>query len=107
MTAPWGLVVYENQRLVKEIEVPGKAELGRQRDNEEVFSCFECAGRWRVVVADAEARGISRRFLLVEHLGGGSFALTNLSGIAVPLDDGRELQPQASCQAATETLVRA
>ncbi len=107
MTSPWTLAIYEKQQLVRTIEVPGRAELGRQRSADEaVDSCRPLEGAWRVVVAGADENTVSRRFLLVEPQEGGSFQLTNLTErLAVQLADGRRLLPGAGCSIDSSVLI--
>src|SRR5947209_16385057 len=98
MSGSWTLAIYENKQLVRQIEVPGRAELGRQNAlDEPLDSCRSVEGRWRVVVASKEVTVVSRRFLLVEPQPGGTFRLTNLSdAVSVHLADGRQLPPSTS-----------
>jgi adenylate cyclase len=107
MNTPWTLAVYEQQQLVRTIDVPGLAELGRQGSaDEQVDSCRRLDGLWRVVVADKDVRSVSRRFLLVEPQPDGSFQLTNLSDrLRVELTDGRQLSPSASCAVDSSVLI--
>jgi adenylate cyclase len=97
MAAPWLLTIYRSRQLIASIEVPGRAELGRQSSpDEQVHSCRQSGDAWRVVVADKDAKSVSRRFVLVEPQDNGSFRITNLGGNPIELDDRRRLAPQAS-----------
>jgi adenylate cyclase len=98
MSTPWTLLVYEHEHIVRHIEVPGAAELGRQSSPDEtVDSCRTAEGICRVIVAAREMKAVSRRFLQVEPQDGGTFRLTNLSASSpVELSDGRQLAPGAA-----------
>jgi adenylate cyclase len=97
MSAPWTLTIYESRQPIATIEVPGRAELGRQANLEEkALSCLPTGTSWRVVVADKEAKAIPRRFVLVEPGRNDSFRITNLSKSTLELDDGRRLPPEHS-----------
>jgi adenylate cyclase len=107
MPVEWELIVYENQQPVRTLALSGVADLGRQSSPEELlFSTRKVGDCCRVVIADQHAKAISRHCLRVEPLAGGGFRLTNRSDTrAFRLDDGRQLAPQASCEAASGILL--
>jgi adenylate cyclase len=93
--------------MVRQIPVPGPAELGRQGSlDETVDSCRRAEGRWRVVIAGREAKTVARCFFLVEPQEGGSFNLTNLhEKFPVELSDGREVVPRSNCLIDSSVLI--
>jgi adenylate cyclase len=108
MHAPWTLLIYDNQALTHEIEVPGPAELGRQaKVDEAVHACLAAGDSWRVVIADKDANTVPRHFLRVEPQEDGSFQLTNLARTSLPLGDGRQLAGGASALVDASVLIPA
>jgi adenylate cyclase len=109
MTDSWALAIYENQQLVRTIEVPGPAEVGRQGSPDEpVDSCRPVAGGWRVVVASKDAKAVPRRFFQVQAQQNSTFRISNLSAsIALQLSDGRQAPPGGSCLVDASVLILA
>ena len=108
MSDTWQLRIYEQNERVCLADLTGPAELGRQTTSEEpLYTPHLAGGQHRVAIAPKDERAISRQQILIEPLPGGSFRVTNLGGKrTISLPDGKDLPPNASCDIASEGLLR-
>jgi sigma-B regulation protein RsbU (phosphoserine phosphatase) len=94
--------VYENQNLLFSTECSGTVELGRQSEGErEPYFRVHKDDHWRIVLARLDEDGLSRHHARTESLPDGRIRLINNSeSIPIRLENGSELQPKCSLDAA-------
>ena len=101
------IVVYHRHKQVFEGDFDGPVELGRQdpATGESPFSSNFKNNQWRVAIAAADQKALSRKHLLVEPLAGNRAKITNLGQMAVHVSRGGELQTGTNREAALPLLV--
>ncbi len=102
MIAPLQIRVHSKQRLVFEAELDRPVEFGRQsRAAEAAYAHSWQKDRWRVVIATKDESYVSRNHIFMEPQPGAKVRLSNTSErIAVVLENGPELRPGESLEAA-------
>lgn len=101
------IIVYQRHKPVYEGDFDGPVELGRQdpATGESPYSSSFKNNHWRVAIAAADQKALSRRHLLVEPLAGNRARITNLGQMAVTVSQGGELASGVNREAGLPLLL--
>ncbi len=93
---PLYIRVFERGRQMCEAKVFGRAEVGRQNEEETGQAIYTASPRGRVIIAGINEKDVSRVHVIVEALGDGQVRLTNNSKGYLHLEGNPRLEQSAS-----------
>ncbi len=107
MSSPLQIRIHDKRQPVYSADLAGPLEFGRQGDPAEAACSHKWQNDcWRVVIARADESFVSRKHVRLEPLASGKVRLINLSRkLAVRLESGQELNPQASLEVALPVVM--